>query len=50
MGDWVLYASAIIGAWSMAEAVMRLVDAVDKKKDRLSAGTEKRSCRTSSAK
>ena len=28
MGDWVLYASAIIGAWSMAEAVMRLVDAV----------------------
>ena len=31
MGDWVLYAAAIIGAWSMAEAVMRLVDAVDKK-------------------
>lgn len=50
MGDWVLYAAAIIGAWSMAEAVMRLVDAVGKKKDRLSAGTEKRSCRTSSAK
>lgn len=50
MGDWVLYAAAIIGAWSMAEAVMRLVDAVDKKKDRLSGGAEKRSCRTSSAK
>lgn len=50
MGDWVLYAAAIIGAWSMAEAVMRLVDAVDKKKDRLSAGAEKRSCRTSSTK
>lgn len=50
VGEWVLYAAAIVGAWSMAEAVMRLVDAVDKKKDRLSAGTEKRSCRTSSAK
>lgn len=49
MGDWVLYAAAIIGAWSMAEAVMRLVDALDKKKDRLSAGTEKRSCRSNSA-
>lgn len=49
MGDWVLYAAAIIGAWSMAEAVMRLVDALDKKKDRLSAGTEKRSGRTNSA-
>ena len=43
MGDFMLYAAAIVGAWSMAEAVMRLVDAVDKKKDRLSAGTEKRS-------
>ena len=43
MGDWVLYAAAIIGAWSMAEAVMRLVDALDKKKDRLSGGAEKRS-------
>lgn len=43
MGEWVLYAAAIVGAWSMAEAVIRLVDAVDKKKDRLSAGTEKRS-------
>lgn len=49
MGDWVLYAAAIIGAWSMAEAVMRLVDAVDKRKDRLSGGTEKRSCRSNSA-
>lgn len=50
MGDWMLYAAAIVGAWSMAEAVMRLVDALDKKKDRLSGGAEKRSCRTSSAK
>lgn len=49
MGDWVLYATAIVGAWSMAEAVMRLVDALDKKKDRLSADTEKRSCRSNSA-
>lgn len=49
MGDWVLYAAAIIGAWSMAEAVMRLVDALDKKNDRLSAGTEKRSGQIKSA-
>lgn len=49
VGDWMLYAAAIVGAWSMAEAVMRLVDALDKKKDRLSAGTEKRSCRSNSA-
>lgn len=49
MGEWVLYAAAIIGAWSMAEAVMRLVDALDKKKDRLSGGAEKRSCRSNSA-
>lgn len=49
MGDWALYAAAIIGAWSMAEAVIRLVDAVDKKKDRLSAGTEKRSRQIKSA-
>lgn len=50
MGDWALYAAAIIGAWSMAEAVMRLVDAVDKKKDRLSGGAEKRSVQIKSAK
>ena len=50
MGDWVLYAAAIVGAWSMAEAVMRLVDVLDKKKDRLSAGTEKRSGQIKSAK
>lgn len=50
MGDWVLYAAAIVGAWSMAEAVMRLVDALDKKKDRLSAGTEKRSRQIKAAK
>ena len=50
MGDWVLYAAAIIGAWSVAEAVMRLVDALGKKKDRLSAGTEKRSRQIKAAK
>lgn len=50
MGEWVLYAAAIIGAWSMAEAVMRLVDVLDKKNDRLSAGTEKRSRQTESVK
>lgn len=50
MGEWVLYAAAIIGAWSMAEAVMRLVDALDKKKDRLSGGAEKRSVQIKSAK
>lgn len=50
MGDWVLYAAAVIGAWSMAEAVMRLVDAVGKKKDRLSSGAEKRSVQIKSAK
>ena len=50
VGEWVLYAAAIIGAWSVAEAVMRLVDAVDKKKDRLSGGAEKRSVQIKSAK
>lgn len=49
VGEWVLYAAAIVGAWSMAEAVMRLVDALDKKNDRLSAGTEKRSGQIKSA-
>lgn len=50
MGDWILYAAAIVGAWSMAEAVMRLVDVLGEKKDRLSAGTEKRSGQIKSAK
>lgn len=50
MGDFILYAAVVVGAWSMAEAVMRLVDALDKKKDRLSAGTEKRSGQIKSAK
>ena len=49
VSDFMLYAAAIVGAWSMAEAVMRLVDALDKKKDRLSAGTEKRSRQIRSA-
>ena len=50
MGDWMLYAAAIVGAWSMAEAVMRLAESLGKKKDRLSAGTEKRSRQIKSAK
>lgn len=49
MGDWILYAVAIVGAWSMAEATVRFVESLGKKKDRLSAGTEKRSCRSNSA-
>ena len=50
MGDVVLYAAAIVGAWTMASATITLAESLGKKKDRLSAGTEKRSCRTSSAK
>lgn len=50
MGDWVLYAAAIVGAWSMAEAAVRFVESLGKKKDRLSAGTEKRSGQIKSAK
>lgn len=49
VGDVVLYAAVVVGAWSVAEAVMRLVDALDKKKDRLSGGTEKRSRQIRSA-
>ena len=49
MGDWMLYAAAIVGAWTMAEATVRFVESLDKKKDRLSAGTEKRSRRNNSA-
>lgn len=50
MGDFILYAAAIVGAWTMASATVTLAESLGKKKDRLSAGTEKRSCRTSSAK
>lgn len=49
MGEWVLYAAAIVGAWTMASATVTLAESLGKKKDRLSAGTEKRSCRSNSA-
>lgn len=49
MGDWVLYAAAIVGAWTAASATITLAESLGKKKDRLSAGTEKRSGRTNSA-
>lgn len=50
MGDWVLYAAAIIGAWTAASATITLAESLGKKKDRLSAGTEKRSGQIESAK
>lgn len=50
MGDFILYAAVVVGAWTMASATVTLAELLGKKKDRLSAGTEKRSCRTSSAK
>ena len=49
MGEWVLYAAAIVGAWTAASATISLAEALGKKKDRLSAGTEKRSGRIRSA-
>lgn len=48
MGDWVLYAAAIVGAWTTASATITLAEALGKKKDRFSAGTEKRSRQTES--
>lgn len=50
MGDFILYAAVVVGAWTMASATVTLAESLGKKKDRLPAGTEKRSCRTSSAK
>lgn len=49
VGEWVLYAAAIVGAWTAASATISLAEALGKKKDRLSAGTEKRSGRIRSA-
>lgn len=49
MGDVVLYAAVVVGAWTAASATVTLAESLGKKKDRLSAGTEKRSCRTNSA-
>lgn len=41
MGDWVLYAAAIVGAWTAASATISLAEALGKKKDRLSGGSRK---------
>ena len=49
VGDWMLYAAAIVGAWTAASATVTLAETLGKKKDRLSGGAEKRSCRTNSA-
>lgn len=49
VGDFILYAAAIVGAWTMASATVTLAESLGKKKDRLSAGTEKRSGQIKSA-
>lgn len=49
MGDWVLYAAAIVGAWTAASATITLAEQLGKKKDRLSGGAEKRSGQIKSA-
>lgn len=49
VGDWMLYAAAIVGAWTAASAAVTLAETLGKKKDRLSAGTEKRSGQIKSA-
>lgn len=50
MGDFVLYAAAIVGAWTAASATITLAETLGKKKDRLSGGAEKRSVQIKSAK
>ena len=50
MGDVVLYAAVVVGAWTAASATITLAEQLGKKKDRFSVPAEKRSCRTSSAK
>lgn len=50
VGDWMLYAAAIVGAWTAASATVTLAESLGKKKDRLSAGTEKRSRQIKAAK
>lgn len=49
MGDVVLYAAVVVGAWTAASATITLAESLGKNKDRLSGGAEKRSCRTNSA-
>lgn len=50
MGDFMLYAAAIVGAWTAASATITLAETLGKKKDRLSGGAEKRSVQIKSAK
>ena len=50
VGDWMLYAAAIVGAWTAASATVTLAEQLGKKKDRLSGGAEKRSVQIKSAK
>ena len=50
VGDFILYAAVVVGAWTMASATVTLAESLGKKKDRLSAGTEKRSGQIKSAK
>lgn len=49
VGDFILYAAVVVGAWTMASATVTLAESLGKKKDRLSAGTEKRSGQIKSA-
>lgn len=50
VSEWVLYAAAIVGAWTAASATITLAEQLGKKKDRLSGGAEKRSVQIKSAK
>ena len=49
VGNFILYAAAIVGAWTAASATVTLAESLGKKKDRLSGGTEKRSGQIKSA-
>lgn len=49
MGDWVLYAAVIVGAWTAASATVTLAESLGEKNDRLSGGAEKRSRQIKSA-
>lgn len=50
VGDVVLYAAVVVGAWTAASATITLAESLGKKKDRLSGGAEKRSVQIKSAK
>ncbi len=49
VGDVVLYAAVVVGAWTAASATITLAESLGKKKDRLSGGAEKRSGQIKSA-